>query len=58
MQQLATHGQELKAAHRAAAHRVTLRLFGRTRTQREHVQAANDFLRCVLEHGCESLRPW
>ena len=55
---LAHDGQELTAFFRAAAHRVTLRLFDKTRRQHKHVKAAHDFFKAALTNGCEALRPW
>lgn len=55
---LAYDGTELTAFFRAAAHRVTLRLFGNTRKQARHVKAAHEFFKAALTNGCEALRPW
>ncbi|MCA8935452.1 MAG: hypothetical protein KDB68_04535 [Planctomycetes bacterium] len=55
---LAFDGQALTAALRAAAHRVTLRLFGRTRRQAKRVNAARDFFEAALQEGCEAFRAW
>lgn len=55
---LALEGTELTAFFRAAAHRVTLRLFGNTRKQARQVKAAHEFFQAALTNGCEALRPW